>query len=82
MENQFENFIKVLESFNREGVEYVLIGGVAMVWHGMERLTRDIDVFVKIAPENIGKLRKALYRVFQGDSIEKRLPPGNWINTR
>lgn len=71
MENQFENFIKVLESFDREGVEYVLIGGVAMVLHGMERLTRDIDIFVKITPENIEKLRKALYQVFQDDSIEE-----------
>lgn len=74
MQDQFENFIKVLDSFEREGVEYILIGGVAMVLHGMERLTRDIDIFVKITPENIEKLRTALYQVFQDDSIEEITP--------
>jgi predicted nucleotidyltransferase len=71
MEDQFRNFISVLESFDQQGVEYILIGGVAMVLHGMERLTRDIDIFVKMEPENIEKLRKALYQVFKDDSIEE-----------
>ena len=74
MQDQFKNFIRVLESFDQHEVQYVLIGGVAMVLHGMERLTRDIDVFVKIEPQNIEKLRKALYEVFEDDSIEEITP--------
>lgn len=71
MEDQFRNFISVLESFDQQRVEYILIGGVAMVLHGMERLTRDIDISVKMDAENIEKLRKALYQVFKDDSIEE-----------
>jgi len=71
MEDQFRDFIKVLEAFDKQKVGYILIGGVAMVLHGMERLTRDIDIFVKMEPENIKRLRKALYLVFKDTSIEE-----------
>ena len=47
MDNQFDNFINVLKAFDEFQVEYILIGGVALVLHGMERLTRDVDIFVR-----------------------------------
>lgn len=71
MENQFENFTNVLKSFDEFRVEYILIGGVALVLHGMERLTRDVDIFIKNETENIERLRNALHSVFQDDSIEE-----------
>ncbi|MBI1930715.1 nucleotidyl transferase AbiEii/AbiGii toxin family protein [Candidatus Poribacteria bacterium] len=71
MADQFTDFIQVLDAFNKHGVDYILIGGVAVVLHGMERLTRDIDIFVKIVPENIDQLRKALHAVFDDTSIEE-----------
>ena len=46
MEDQFDEFIKVLEALNKHEVDYVLIGGVAVILHGMQRLTRDVDIFV------------------------------------
>jgi hypothetical protein len=71
MPDQFKAFIQVLEAFNTYKVDYILIGGVAVILHGMERLTRDIDIFVKMVPENIECLRKALYSVFDDPSIEE-----------
>ncbi len=71
MENQFENFMSVLKAFHRFHVEYILIGGVALILHGMERLTRDIDVFVKNTSENIDRLQEALNSVFKDDSIKE-----------
>jgi len=71
MPDQFKAFIQVLEALDTYKVDYVLIGGVAMILHGMERLTRDIDIFVKMVPENIERLRKALYSVFDDPSIEE-----------
>jgi hypothetical protein len=71
MADQFEKFIEVLEAFDKHEVDYILIGGVAVIFHGMERLTRDIDVFVKMAPENIEKLRSALHAVFDDTSIDE-----------
>jgi len=37
----------------------------------MQRLARDIDIFVKRVPQNISNLRKALYSVFEDSSIEE-----------
>lgn len=71
MADQFTEFIEVLGAFEEHEVDYVLIGGVAVVLHGLERLTRDIDIFVKTAPDNIDKLRKALLDVFEDASIEE-----------
>ena len=59
MIDQFEDFIKVFKAFEEEKLDYVLIGGVAVVFHGIERVTRDIDISVKMIPDNISKLRKA-----------------------
>lgn len=44
MADQFGQFIAVLKAFDEFEVDYVLIGGVAVVLQGMERLTRDIDI--------------------------------------
>ncbi len=69
MLNQFKEFIKVLKALDEYNVDYILIGGVAVILHGLERLTADIDIFVKMIPKNIKKLRKALLSVFNDSSI-------------
>ena len=71
MVDQFTEFIKVLKAFDKHKVEYILIGGVAVILQGMERLTRDIDIFVRMFPKNIEKLRKALYCVYEDISIKE-----------
>ena len=58
MIDQFATFIQILKAFHEQKVDYILVGGVAVILHGLERLTRDIDVFVKPLPENIQNLRK------------------------
>lgn len=67
MEDLFKKFLQVLEAFEKEEVDYILVGGLAVILHGMPRLTQGIDIFVKMNPENIGKLQKALHRVYQDD---------------
>jgi hypothetical protein len=71
MTDQFKEFLEVFKALDQQKVDYVLIGGVAVILHGMERLTRDIDIIVKMSPENIQKLRKALQMVFEDDAIEE-----------
>jgi hypothetical protein len=71
MTDQFEDFLEVFKALDQIKVDYVLIGGVAVILHGMERLTRDIDIIVKMSPDNIIKLRKALQLVFEDDAIEE-----------
>ncbi len=67
----FDKFIRVLEAFDEENVDYILIGGFAVVLHGLPRLTQDVDVFIRPNSENIDKLRKALLKVFKDPSIRE-----------
>jgi len=71
MTNQFQNFMAVIEALNRYQVDYVLVGGVAVILHGLERLTRDIDIFIKPDRENVDKLRRALHSIFDDQSIDE-----------
>jgi hypothetical protein len=47
---------------NSEGVEYLLLGGYAVGYYGYPRATADMDIWVAIGAENIGRLRIALQR--------------------
>lgn len=67
----FREFLRVISAFHDYEVEYILVGGVAMIFHGLERFTRDIDVFVKPEHENIARLRTALHAVFDDVSIDE-----------
>jgi hypothetical protein len=71
MNNRLKNFLRVLESLDREKVQYILVGGVAVILHGIERLTQDIDMFVKMDDKNIQRLKKALLSIFDDESIEE-----------
>jgi hypothetical protein len=50
----------ILPVLNEAEVEYVVIGGVALVAHGAARATFDIDLCYKRSKENIEKLCQAL----------------------
>jgi nucleotidyltransferase AbiEii toxin of type IV toxin-antitoxin system len=71
MKNRFSQYIQVLKAFEREKVDYILVGGVAVILYGMQRLTRDVDIFIKMVPQNIKRLRKALHSLFEDPAIEE-----------
>ena len=53
----FQDFIK---SLNKFGVEYMLVGGYAVILRGYSRSTGDIDIWVNKTPENYHKLQLAI----------------------
>jgi len=55
-----EALTKILERLNQQQVDYVLVGGLAAVVHGVTLVTRDVDVCVPFTLENIRKLHTAL----------------------
>ncbi len=63
--------LEVLARFNDEGVEYVVVGGVALNLHGLVRATEDLDVFIRAAPDNVAALRRALRRVWDDPEIDQ-----------
>ena len=69
--DHFQEFLKVLKAMEDEGVDYILIGGFAVILHGLPRFTMDMDFFIKMAEKNVQKLRKALYFVFADSDIEE-----------
>src|SRR5437867_12785878 len=43
---------KVLALFKQHQVEYLIVGGYAVAFHGYPRFTRDLDLFYRQTPEN------------------------------
>jgi hypothetical protein len=69
--NRFKRFLQIVEAFNREGVEYIVVGGVAVNLQGIARSTEDIDVFVHLSPLNVQRLRKALKALYDDPAIDE-----------
>lgn len=55
-----KDFADFLASLNREGVAYVVIGGIAVLAHVPYRTTRDLDVLIEPTSENARKARRAV----------------------
>jgi hypothetical protein len=55
-----KDFADFLVSLNREGVAYVVIGGIAVLAHVPYRTTRDLDVLIEPSLENAEKARRAV----------------------
>jgi hypothetical protein len=53
----FKEFLSLL---NANSVEYLIIGGYAVGYHGYPRATNDIDIWIAIHPENAHRMVKAL----------------------
>jgi hypothetical protein len=54
------DFKEFIQSINSEKVEYLLVGGYAVGFHGAPRFTADMDIWVDASAENSAKLGRAL----------------------
>lgn len=62
---------QVLAALERERVEYVVFGAVALALHGLPRATEDLDLFVAPDRDNIERLKAALRSVFHDPHIDE-----------
>ena len=53
LDPDFEDFIKLL---NQHEVDYMIIGGYAMAFHGKPRYTGDLDIWIDISESNAQKM--------------------------
>lgn len=53
LQKDIREFVELLLS---RKVEFLLVGGYALAFHGAARFTEDIDFLVLVSPENAGKL--------------------------
>jgi hypothetical protein len=54
------DFQRLIDSLVNQSVEFVIIGGVALVLHGSSRVTQDLDICYSRTPENLDRLATAL----------------------
>ncbi len=57
----FDNlFLEFIDALNKNDAKYVLIGGYAVIIHGGNRLTGDMDIFIQRNKENAVKVLRAI----------------------
>lgn len=71
MQELDKEFVRICDTFNKYEVKYVVIGGFAIIIHGLPRTTEDIDLFVENSVENIEKLKSALKSLYNDPSIDE-----------
>ena len=47
---------EVFREFERQGVEYLLVGGVAVNIYGYVRMTMDLDIMVDLSEDNLSRI--------------------------
>lgn len=53
------DFLDFIQALNNNGVEYIVVGGFAVILHGYNRTTGDIDIWVNRTSDNYKRLMKA-----------------------
>jgi len=61
---------KIFESLNKKHIDYVVVGGVAFVLHGVVRFTADLDLMISLDRNNIAKF----VDVVNGFGYKPRIP--------
>jgi hypothetical protein len=79
LDDQLLQFWKILNDCN---VKYIMVGGFATRFHGFNRSTDDLDMWLKDTIENRRNLRKAFKDLEYGDfsSIEMMQFVPGWTN--
>ena len=64
----YKDLFEFIQLLNKHRVEYLIVGGYAVVAHGYNRFTGDLDVWIKISEENADKMMLV--------TIDYPIPPG------
>lgn len=68
------DFKEFFQWFNQHEVEYLLVGGYAVGYHGYPRATMDVDVWIASTPENARRIVAALEDFgFGGEVLSEEL---------
>lgn len=66
----YDDVRHVAELLEAEGAEYALIGGYALAFQGIVRLTEDVDILVEPTAENAKRWARALAKLPDGAAKE------------
>jgi hypothetical protein len=62
-----DDLLRVWKTLEANAVKYIMIGGIASIFHGTSRITQDADVWIEDSLENRKALRSALQDAGIGD---------------
>ena len=48
----YQDYKDLLSAFHAHGVRYLIVGGVAVIFHAQPRFTKDLDLFIEADPAN------------------------------
>lgn len=65
-----DKFLSFMRELQGKGVDYFLVGGVALNLHGILRATEDIDLFIRPEAENVDQLKQSLRAVWDDPDID------------
>ena len=68
---------KLLVTLATHGVDFAVVGGLAVIFNGYPRLTLDADILVNDAPENLRRLLDCLAR--WGEGWARELNPEDFV---
>jgi hypothetical protein len=54
------DFEDMLELLSRHDVRYLVVGGLAFIYHAKPRYTKDMDLWVEFTPENVARANAAI----------------------
>jgi hypothetical protein len=82
-------FEEIFRELNRRKIDYVVVGGVAVVMHGVVRLTADLDLMVHLDEKNLTRFVEVMnelgYRPKVPVKAESFIDPENrksWIEEK
>ena len=70
MDTMDQDLLDFWDALNKFNVRYILVGGVAVRFHGFNRTTDDLDVWLEDTPTNRKNLRLAFFELGYGDFEE------------
>src|ERR1700758_772082 len=59
----YQDYEDLLSAFQSHGVKYLVVGGLAVIYHSQPRFTNDMDLFIKADPENAKDTYAALIQL-------------------
>jgi predicted nucleotidyltransferase len=75
-------FGRILDDLNRAGVRYVLVGGIALIRHGVVRATRDVDAVFDPDPSNVERISALIEQWGATRPDGSPIPEGSIVGSR
>ena len=69
--SDFNNIIRIAEALLNEGVDFIIVGGIAVILYGMPRVSESLDILIKLNQDNIEKIKNSLLKIFNDEDIKE-----------